>query len=596
MEIEAKNSIVIARTEQNLRWVASIDDSYAVYVYNLGSAISDDVALDRIDHIIEVSEPLGPSAVFLRHILTQVADDGMISVFVDANAQANMAPLADWLAHCTAWSDPDAEPTEDRDMAAIVPELAVSAGKKLLRPDLLASGIPALFRSVGLDQLAASASGGGVGSYRQYPVVALRNSAIKAMGGDIWNQLYRIVSGDDAQDMLLSHVWPHLFGAPFEKASREIQQGSPVYAMRETKPAPLADVSNNQALQQDMMSELTAEVSRLSATIDTQRQAMSQLVEIVSTVVAAAVAPRRRQRLFISTGYFATAVAATVLQQLDDDYDNHLLIVLDRQDPLINRRWAYQMFSNWASVRTATHVEYYVNKAEFQNPFGIDFNEVYSPDITVINFVRAKFKAERYHFFEEGLSTYDHIKRLTVDWPDVLTYLLLPEVVRGHRATPIAIDPVRFRETIGKAGRYYRMPTFEKPRNVILLATGVPVYAADKRHQSFAFFDEAVAQLKAEGYQDIWLKPHPRVEIRDIYPSSNLAAQGVRLLESDVPLVEAIVEQNRDRIDLIISLYSSFSVYSEPLFGIRSRRVEGAMIDAYQRDLKSIQDGHVQPV
>lgn len=114
--------------------------------------------------------------------------------------------------------------------------------------------------------------------------------------------------------------------------------------------------------------------------------------------------PARRRRLFISTGFYATAIAATLASQDQYLYENYLLITIDRQDAQANIRWAHQMNDSWQAALTIGHVEFYEVNANLSNPFHADFDDVYSAHFLTHSLLRRVFPATRYFFYEEGFN------------------------------------------------------------------------------------------------------------------------------------------------------------------------------------------------
>lgn len=95
--------------------------------------------------------------------------------------------------------------------------------------------------------------------------------------------------------------------------------------------------------------------------------------------------------------------------------------------------------------------------------------------------------------------------------------------------------------------------------------------------------------MRAQGFQ-VWLRPHTRIDISDIFPASNMAAAGVRLLKTDCPLVEPVILRNRELISAVVSVYSSFLVHSHSLFGIPAFTVPATLSDTDQANWKALQD------
>ncbi|WP_162950159.1 polysialyltransferase family glycosyltransferase [Rhizobium jaguaris] len=452
----------------------------------------------------------------------------------------------------------------------------------------------------------AAAHSFGVFSYGA--IFAVRNDLIAKWPRKSLEITYQATLGRAVYGYLLERLWLHIFGAEFDTPvalAVPPEQSSPDQAglgLEHSEAAAPTDVEPDDDI-------VSAQVEELRNTAETLRLEVSQLREALKTQAAldqraihdVALAIKnipgvvRPKRLFISTGYFATAVAATLASQQGSGTDDYLLITIDRQGAEGNTRWAYQMYDRWASVRTVGHDAYYENNAGFSNPFNCSFDEVYSSHFHMAGFVGQKFPASRYAFFEEGLTTYSQALSVRVQDNNTRFYALSPKLARDASIVSQPVDVKLLTQLLEKSINCYSIPIFENPHNIVMLAMGFPPHVPNSRSLSFEACEPAAKMLRAAGF-DVWLKPHPRAPIDDLFGKSSLAAAGVRLLETDAPLIEPVILANRPTISAVVSVYSSFLVHSYPLFGIPAFTIRSPVIDRLQAAWKSLQDSSVPDV
>lgn len=325
-------------------------------------------------------------------------------------------------------------------------------------------------------------------------------------------------------------------------------------------------------------------LSELAARQDRSFDDIAKRIAVVANIV-------RPKRLFISTGCFATAMAATITTQQRRQYDDYLLVVLDRQSTEDNRRWAWQAHDEWVQVACIGHVDYYERSAESSPlPFSdLAFDEVYSPFTEMSDFVASNFRAARHHFYEEGLTSYLQALRFPNTNPESHFFTLAPSAVRESSMVSSPIDYATFVRVLERTAQCYRIPLFEHPRTVILVATGLPPNFDGPLEACIEPYNELAETLCAKGYT-VWVKEHPRVPLSDVYADSRLARLGVRLLETDAPLLESVLIRNRTSISAIVSVYSSVLVHSHALFGIPAFSMRAPTPDMKQEWWKGLQD------
>ncbi|WLE60157.1 hypothetical protein GIY62_05720 [Burkholderia plantarii] len=347
---------------------------------------------------------------------------------------------------------------------------------------------------------------------------------------------------------------------------------------------------------QSVMGEFERQRSQADALAVRHEQSRAEFERHIADAISA---PRPR-RLFISTGFFATAMAAAIVRQQGRVFDDYLLVTLDRQSGEDNCRWAFQLNDDWAAVRTVGHSEYYERTETCASLLFSDlrFDEVYSPFVEMAEFVQRTFVARRHHFYEEGLTSYLQAMRLRS--PDrhsrffALSAALMPHTDIG--TSPI--DREEFGRVLRRGAQCYRIPSFFDRRNVVIAAGGVPLGESEHPHAMFDPYDELAGKLIEKGYV-VWLKGHPRrprEALQGAFQTSRLAQRGVRLLESDAPLLEIVLACNPHSIAAIVSVYSSVLVHAFTLFGIPAFSLHAGPVSASSARWKNIQDAIVPDV
>ncbi|MCG7402263.1 MULTISPECIES: alpha-2,8-polysialyltransferase family protein [Caballeronia] len=344
------------------------------------------------------------------------------------------------------------------------------------------------------------------------------------------------------------------------------------------------------ASEQTVASELDRQRGQIDALITRQDRSF----EKAGQQILDAVALLRPKRLFISTGYFATAMAAAIAHQQSRKFDDYLLVTIDRQSGADNSQWAYQVSDDWTDVQTIVHEQYYERASgSAALPFAdIEFDEVYSPFVEMAEFVEKEFSARRYHFYEEGLTSYLQALRFAPPRQDSRFFALAPTAMRRASVSTSPIDNAAFRRAMQRASQCYRIPRFAGQRNIVIVTTGATPADSPDPVAMLDQYNELTASLLAKGYS-VWVKGHPRMPLGEAFPQSKLAQMGARLLETDAPLLETVIACNPRSITAIVSVYSSILAHAFALFGIPAFSVRGGTVSEGQVWWKAVQDAIV---
>jgi|GEM_PF-1118401 len=640
------NSIVIARYDESLDWVLNIPSDFEIFIYNKGKPVNDPLIVDRAEHIVDRPNVGRESETYIHHMLTKPQDDDSFTVFTRGDPFAHSPDFLPLLQNWRQWDSLQPLSWQWSSDQNIPPAPLLAEYEQRLRgrlrvrperfslsnwspPDFVDEGALGtsrdycalhgsppegenvasdFLRKCGLDELADKAKANSFGVFSYGAIFAVRNDLIAKWPRKSLEIAYQATLGRPVYGYVLERLWLHLFGAEFDTpaASRMTpEQPLPQQATPELE-YPKAEPSTNVEADDDLVSvqveelrdtaeKLRMEISQLREALKTQAALDQRAIHDVASAIKNIGGVGRPKRLFISTGYFATAIAATLASQQGSATDDYLLITIDRQGAEGNTRWAYQMYDRWASVRTVGHDEYYENNAGFSNPFNCHFDEVYSSHFHMAGFVGQKFPASRYSFYEEGLTTYSQALNVRVQDNNTRFYALSPKILRTASIVSQPIDVKLLTRLLEKTINCYNIPIFENPRNIVMLAMGFPPHISGNRSHSFEACEPAAKMLRAAGF-DVWLKPHPRAPIDDLFGNSSLAAAGVRLLETDAPLIEPVILANRQTISAVVSVYSSFLLHSYPLFGIPAFTIRSPVIDRMQAAWKSLQDSTVPDV
>ncbi|MBU9680240.1 alpha-2,8-polysialyltransferase family protein [Burkholderia multivorans] len=321
--------------------------------------------------------------------------------------------------------------------------------------------------------------------------------------------------------------------------------------------------------------KVRTQIDEQAALFEHQLGLQREMIGALTHDMQKAFASLRPKRLFISTGFFATAMAACIAANLGSEYDNYLLVTLDRQDDRLNREWAYSAYDKWVDVAFVSHTDYYVRTDSSPTlPFtSLEFDAVFSPFPRMHEFVAEHYQATDYRYYDEGLASCLELIESDTAHENRRFYSLSPFVVRHGPGIAVPVDAGTFREICLRNSILYRIPLFENDRNVVVIVAGIPRNLGGDPAETLVPYDRLVEALVAKGI-DVWIKPHPRVAIEDVFAGSNLASLGAKLLETDSPLIECILARNSGKVSAIVSTYSSALMHAMTVFDVPAFSVD----------------------
>ena len=303
----------------------------------------------------------------------------------------------------------------------------------------------------------------------------------------------------------------------------------------------------------------------------------------------------KKKRLFISTGFYSTLLAAALADSaLSGEYDNHLLITLDRQSSGQNILWAWRLFDRWASVDTIDHTHYYVGDIQYEHSVS-HFDEVCSPFPVMRGAVSKAFNASKYTFYEEGLTSYQHFLEQQYEQNDFF-YSLHPYLFTGCPGLlSLPLPVAKVKEKLQLASQCYPTPVLTGDNNVIMVVTGgFPDELKENAIRNE--YLRVIAELSSQGLQ-VCLLQHTRVQIDEILLAElkNSYLYNVEFININAPITDIFLCNNSHRIKFLVGICSTLLVNSELLFNLKSFSMEADFLNERQQTLAKIQNTMIAP-
>lgn len=99
-----KATLVVARYQEDLAWLAKVDRGIRVVVYNKGPAINDEAALARIDHLTKLPNRGREADTYLAHLQKgRTDDDGEFTIFCQGEPFTHSPDFLELLEHRDHW-------------------------------------------------------------------------------------------------------------------------------------------------------------------------------------------------------------------------------------------------------------------------------------------------------------------------------------------------------------------------------------------------------------------------------------------------------------------------------------------------------------
>lgn len=248
------HSIVIARYQEDLGWIAAIPDEFEIFIYNKGDPILDPVVVARAHHIVNRPNIGRESETYLYHMLHQRREDGGYTVFTQGDPFEHSPDLLALLQNWRAWGEIQPLACQWKTGESVPPPVVLETfqaghpGQLRVRPerfslytwgplefiDVGAFSLGVDYRHVHSDmpsgshiashfldmcemyELAELSARHAVGLFSYGAIFAVRNHRLRAIPARNLEIMNYISKGAACYGYIFERLWLHLFGAQFE--------------------------------------------------------------------------------------------------------------------------------------------------------------------------------------------------------------------------------------------------------------------------------------------------------------------------------------------------------------------------------------------
>lgn len=295
-----------------------------------------------------------------------------------------------------------------------------------------------------------------------------------------------------------------------------------------------------------------------------------------------------KKRLFISTGYYSTLIAAVIAKsQSGSYYEDYLLITIDRQSIDANRLWALRLH-NWFGVDFIDHEHFYIDEINYNHVIE-NFDEVYSPFPEMYLVVSSAFPAQKYHYYEEGLTSYLQFSNKQFI-PNDNFYCLHPYIFNnfsGLISLPVQVDSIK--AVLKNLNMCYKTPSIEGNNNVVVIGHG----GFPDETKNTLVHDEYVKVIKDFSKQgfNIILLGHTRFPVDKKLLETLDSSYDVNFeyIEHDSPISDLFLFENANKIKFIVGIYSTLLVNAQALYDIKAISFDSNALSQRQILLKNVQ-------
>ncbi|MDU5472099.1 polysialyltransferase family glycosyltransferase [Pantoea sp.] len=294
-----------------------------------------------------------------------------------------------------------------------------------------------------------------------------------------------------------------------------------------------------------------------------------------------------KRRLFISTGFYSTLLASVIASEDNLQYEDYLLITIDRQSVDSNRLWANRLH-RWKDIDFINHEDFYASKINYTHSVNF-FDVVFSPFPEMFLTITSAFPSENYSYYEEGLTSYYQFYNdqfLSGDF-----YFCLHPYIYNQKyelnSLPVKISKVI--EKLEVISRCYRVPLIEGNNNVVIIGHGG---FPDENHNLLMIeeYFNVIKNFSKKGYNVILLG-HTRFSVDEnllhYLRSSNEI--NFKYIEHDSPTSDVFLLKNAKNIKILSGVYSTLLVNAKDLYGIEVEPFDSATLSERQYKLKEIQ-------
>ena len=256
---DGKIDLVIARYEEDLRWVLDVPGHMRVIVYNKGDAIADAEVLERIDVLARLDNTGRESETYLAHLRSGRSREADRVVFTQGDPFPHSPDFMELLKNNHRWSDVQALTVRWLEHFDVPSRMIVEEDRRdwldglRVRREVFSlrtwgpvafsdSGtvdisdtyrnlhqLPAgtniaehFLRLAGWDELADEAAVADLGLFSYAAVFAVRGGRLGRVPAEVLERLRALSVSDPVHGYICERLWLHVFGMEFVKIDRGI--------------------------------------------------------------------------------------------------------------------------------------------------------------------------------------------------------------------------------------------------------------------------------------------------------------------------------------------------------------------------------------
>jgi hypothetical protein len=249
-----KNTIVIARYREDIRWITQIPDEFEIFLYNKGDQIVDPAVRAKVHHLVDRPNVGRESETFLHHMANHRRADDDFTVFAQGDPFEHSPDFLHLLNDWRSWADVQPLTRQWKGHENVPPPLVLEEydrtrpGLARIRPERfsLSTWGPLDFIDVGalgtsvdyrrihgelpdgtniashflnmcrLHDLADEAAEHALGIFCYGAIFAVRNHRLLNLTNRNLDIMLHMSKGAACYGYVLERMWLHFFGARFE--------------------------------------------------------------------------------------------------------------------------------------------------------------------------------------------------------------------------------------------------------------------------------------------------------------------------------------------------------------------------------------------
>lgn len=252
-----KIDLVIARYDEDLKWILDVPDHVKVLVYNKGQSIADADLLGRIDVLNRLDNVGRESESYLAHLRSGISMDADWVVFCQGDPFPHSPDFLELLRSDHRWNEVQGLTVRWLEEHDVPPRMIVDEDRRdwlgglRVRRELfsLRTWGPVAFadggtvdiswdyrayhqlhtgvniaehflRLAGWPELADEAAVADLGLFSYAAIFAVRGRRLERVPGEVLERLHALSSSDPVHGYICERLWLHLFGMPFVTIDR----------------------------------------------------------------------------------------------------------------------------------------------------------------------------------------------------------------------------------------------------------------------------------------------------------------------------------------------------------------------------------------